>query len=82
MTDDFLQQGYALYGPPPPFPHPTTPGDPSCLGNLPRVPRAAGYGPRLLYMINSLQQPTAGEPYTPYQETTLPLQVEEVGPST
>jgi hypothetical protein len=29
ITSDFLQHGYSPYGPPPPFPHPTTPGDPS-----------------------------------------------------
>jgi hypothetical protein len=31
VTNDFLQQGYALYGPlpPPPFHHPTTSSDPS-----------------------------------------------------
>jgi hypothetical protein len=30
VPNDFLQQGYTLYGAPPlpPFPHPTTPGDP------------------------------------------------------
>jgi hypothetical protein len=31
-------------------------------------------------MIGSLQWNTAGEPHTPYQEVTLPLQVEEMGP--
>jgi hypothetical protein len=29
VTNDFLQQGYTPYGPPSPFPHPTTPSDPS-----------------------------------------------------
>jgi hypothetical protein len=29
VTNDFLQHGYTSYGPSPPFPHPTTPGDPS-----------------------------------------------------
>jgi hypothetical protein len=29
VTNDFLHQGYTLYGPPPLFPRPTTPGDPS-----------------------------------------------------
>jgi hypothetical protein len=28
-TNDFLQQGYTPYGYLPPFPHPTTPSDPS-----------------------------------------------------
>jgi hypothetical protein len=28
VTNDFFQQWYTLYGMPPPFPHPTTPGDP------------------------------------------------------
>jgi hypothetical protein len=29
VTNDFLQQRYTPYGPPPPFSHPTSPGDPS-----------------------------------------------------
>jgi hypothetical protein len=29
VTIDFLQQGHTPYGLPPPFPHPTTPDDPS-----------------------------------------------------
>jgi hypothetical protein len=29
VTNDFLQQGYTLYGLSPSFPRPTTPGDPS-----------------------------------------------------
>jgi hypothetical protein len=29
IPNDFLQQGYTLYSVPPPFPRPTTPGDPS-----------------------------------------------------
>jgi hypothetical protein len=29
ITNDYLQQGYTPYGPPPPFPRPTTSGDPS-----------------------------------------------------
>jgi hypothetical protein len=35
-------------------------------GNLPQVPRAAGYGSELLNPFDSLQWHTAGEPYTPY----------------
>jgi hypothetical protein len=42
-------------------------------GNLPRVSWATGYGPKLLNMIGSLQWHTTGEPYTLYQEATLPL---------
>jgi hypothetical protein len=53
-----------------------------CQGNLPRVPRATGYDPNLLNMVGSLQRQMAGEPYTPYQETTPPLQAEEMGPPT
>jgi hypothetical protein len=45
-------------------------------GQLPRVLWAVGYGPNLLDTIGSLQRHMAGEPCTPYQETTLPLQVE------
>jgi hypothetical protein len=52
------------------------------LGNLPLVLRTTGYGPKLLDMIGSLQQHTTEEPYTPYQETTPPLQAEEAGPPT
>jgi hypothetical protein len=44
-----------------------------CRGNIPRVPRAAGYGPKTLDTIGSLQWQMAGEPYTPYQGTTPPL---------
>jgi hypothetical protein len=50
-----------------------------CWGNLPWVPWASGYSPKLLDMIGSLPQLTAGDPYTPYQETTPPLQAEEMG---
>jgi hypothetical protein len=45
-------------------------GEKSCRGNLPRVPWAASYGPNFLDTIGSLQWQTAGEPNTPYQETT------------
>jgi hypothetical protein len=38
----------------------------SCQGNLPRVPQAADYGPKLLNTIDSLQWYTTDEPYTPY----------------
>jgi hypothetical protein len=54
----------------------------SCRGNLPRVPQAADYGPKLLNTIDSLQRYTTDEPYTPYQKITPPLQVEEVSPPT
>jgi hypothetical protein len=54
----------------------------ACRGNLPWVPQAAGYSPKLLYMIGSLQRHTTGEPYTPYRETTPPLQAEEADPPT
>jgi hypothetical protein len=47
--------------------------DKHCWGNLPQVPRAAGYGPKILNAIGSLQWHAAGEPYTPYQEAALPL---------
>jgi hypothetical protein len=53
-----------------------------CQGNLPQVPRAAGYDPTLLDRIGSLQRHTAGEPYTLYQRTTPPLQAEEADPPT
>jgi hypothetical protein len=35
VTNDFLHQGYTPYGLPPPFPHPTTPDDPTtpCVNN-------------------------------------------------
>jgi hypothetical protein len=33
--------------------------------------------PKILDTIGSLQRQMAGEPYTPYQETTPPLQAEE-----
>jgi hypothetical protein len=36
VTNDFLQQGYTPYGPPPLFPHPSTPGEPS----MPHVDRS------------------------------------------
>jgi hypothetical protein len=35
--------------------------------------------PKILDTIGSLQRQTAGEPYTPYQKTTPPLQDEEEG---
>jgi hypothetical protein len=44
-----------------------------CRGNLSRVPRAIQYGPKLKNVISFLQRHTAGEPYTPYQEVTLPV---------
>jgi hypothetical protein len=37
---------------------------------------------KLLDMIDSLHQQTVREPYTLYQETTLALQAEEMGPPT
>jgi hypothetical protein len=49
----------------------------ACRGNLPRVPWAAGYDPKLLDTIGSLQRHTIGEPYTLYRETTPPLQAED-----
>jgi hypothetical protein len=49
-------------------------------GNLPRVPRATGYDPKVLYTISSLWWHTTGEQYTLYRETTPPLQAEEAGP--
>jgi hypothetical protein len=54
----------------------------SCRGNLPWVPQAAGYGPKLLDTIDSLQRHMDGEPHTPYQETTPPPQPEEADPPT
>jgi hypothetical protein len=48
----------------------------------PRVPWAAGYGLKSIYTIDSLQRQTAGEPNTPYHETTPSLQAEEMGPPT
>jgi hypothetical protein len=51
-------------------------------GNLPRVPWAAGYGPKILDTISSLQRQTAGKPNTPYQEMTPSLQAEEMVPPT
>jgi hypothetical protein len=50
-------------------------------GKLPRVLWAASYGPKLLDTTDFLQRHTAGGPYTPYQEVTLPLQAEDMGPS-
>jgi hypothetical protein len=44
-----------------------------CRGNLPRTLRAASYGPKLLNVIGSLKWHTAEEPYTSYQEATIPL---------
>jgi hypothetical protein len=44
-----------------------------CQGNLPQVPWAAGYDPKLLNAIGSLQRHTTEEPYTSYYEATLPL---------
>jgi hypothetical protein len=37
-----------------------------CRGNLPRVPQATGYGPKLLDKIGSHQRHMAMEPYTQY----------------
>jgi hypothetical protein len=54
----------------------------ACRGNLPQVPWVAGYDPKLLNTIGSLQRHMAGEPYTSYQGTTPPLQAEEAGPPT
>jgi hypothetical protein len=48
--------------------------------DLPWVPRAAGYNPKLSDMTSSHRRHVTGEPYTPYQETTSPLQDEEMGP--
>jgi hypothetical protein len=45
----------------------------ACRGNLPRVPQTAGYDPKALDTIGSLQRQTAGEPSIPYQEMTPPL---------
>jgi hypothetical protein len=45
------------------------------------VPWVAGYAPKLQDTTGSLQWNTAGGPYTPYQEVTLPLEAEEMGPS-
>jgi hypothetical protein len=53
-----------------------------CRGKLPQIPCAASYSPKLLDMTDFLQQHTAEGPYTPYQEVTLPLQAEEMGPPT
>jgi hypothetical protein len=53
-----------------------------CWDNLPWVPCDIGYGPKLLSTVGSLQRQMAGEPYTPYQETTPSLQAEEMGPPT
>jgi hypothetical protein len=55
--------------------------DHACWGNLARVPWASSYGPKLLDMTGSLQRHMARGPYTPYQEVTLPLQAEEMGPA-
>jgi hypothetical protein len=51
-------------------------------GNLPRVPWATGYGPKIVDTISSLQWQRAREPYTPYQEMAPPLQAKEEGPLT
>jgi hypothetical protein len=51
-------------------------------GNVPRVPWAAGHGPKILDTIGSLQRQLAREPYTPYQGMSPPLQAEEEGPPT
>jgi hypothetical protein len=51
-------------------------------GNLPRVPRVAGYSPKALDTIGSLQLQMTGELSTPYQEMTPPLQAEEMGQQT
>jgi hypothetical protein len=56
----------------PPLNKATTMLEGNYQGNLPQVPRAAYYGPKLLNMIGFLQWHTAGESYTPYQEATLP----------
>jgi hypothetical protein len=50
-----------------------------CQCNLPRVPRAAGYGPKILDTTGFLQRQTVGEPNIPYQEMTPHLQAEEMG---
>jgi hypothetical protein len=50
--------------------------------HLLQVPRAASYSLKLLDTISSLQRQMAGEPYSLYHETTLPLQVEEADPPT
>jgi hypothetical protein len=49
------------------------------LGNLPWVLRATGYGPKLLNTVGSLQRQMVAESYTPFQETTPPLEAEEMG---
>jgi hypothetical protein len=49
------------------------------LGNLPRVPWAIGYDPKIIDTICTLQWQTAREPYTLYQEMTPPLQAKEEG---
>jgi hypothetical protein len=51
-------------------------------GNLPRVPWAVGYSPKILDTTSSIQRQTVGEPNTPYQETTPSLQDKEMGPPT
>jgi hypothetical protein len=53
-----------------------------CRGKLPQLPWATGYGLKLLNMTGSLQRHTARGPYTLYQEVTLPLLAEEMGPPT
>jgi hypothetical protein len=50
-------------------------------GNLPRVPWAVSYSPKILDTTSSIQRQMVGEPNTPYQETTPSLQ-EEMGPPT
>jgi hypothetical protein len=57
-------------------------GNNVCWGNLPWVPQAAGYDPKLMDTISSLPWHTAGEPHTPYQKTTPPLLAKEAGPTT
>jgi hypothetical protein len=54
----------------------------TCQGNLPWVLLAIRYGQKLLNIVGSLHQQMAGEPYTPYLETTPPLHAEEMGPPT
>jgi hypothetical protein len=53
-----------------------------CRGNLPRVPRTGSYSLKIVDTIGSIQRQMAGEPNILYQETTPPLQAEEMGPPT
>jgi hypothetical protein len=47
-----------------------------CQRNLPWVLWSVSYGPKLSNTVGSLQRQMARVPYTPYQETTPPLQAE------